>query len=67
MAEGAALVPTKLKTIAALELEDAVTLAADPALVLALARVRLHDGRDERYQLVLRFTTPTPPMTAARP
>ncbi len=46
---------TKSQAIAAIEVQDAVTLAADPAIVLVLARVRLADGRDERYQLVLRF------------
>jgi maltokinase len=46
---------TKSQTIAALEVQDAVTLAPDPAVVLALVGARLADGRDERYQLVLRF------------
>lgn len=46
---------TKSQTIAAIEVQDAVTLAADPALVLALVRARLADERDERYQLVLSF------------
>jgi len=46
---------SKSQAIAAIEVQDAVTLAADPTLVLALIRVRLADGRDERYQLVLSF------------
>jgi maltokinase len=46
---------TKSQTIAALEVQDAITLAPAPALVLALVRARLADGRDERYQLVLGF------------
>ncbi len=46
---------TKSQAIAATEVQDAVTLAPDPALVLALVRARLADGRDERYQLVLSF------------
>ena len=46
---------TKSEPIAALEVQDSVTLAADPPLVLAIVRARLADGRDERYQLVLSF------------
>ena len=46
---------TKSQAIAAVEVQDAVTLAPDPPLVLALVRARLADGRDERYQLVLSF------------
>lgn len=46
---------TKSQAIAAIEVQDAVTLAADPALVLALVRARLADGREERYGLVLSF------------
>ncbi len=46
---------TKSLPIAAIEVQDAVTLAADPALVLALVGARLADGRDERYQLLLSF------------
>ena len=53
---------TKSQAIAAIEVQDAVTLAAHPAVVIALVRARLADGRDERYQLVLSFAegdTPT--------
>ncbi len=46
---------TKSQAILAIEVQDAITLASDPVLVLVLVRARLADGRHEHYQLVLSF------------